>query len=82
MMKYKTADDLLVDLLKLMDALPQGLSSAEARIWYSEDPATQELTRLWRVYQDALCDAPEPCIGVGRITYAEGVLVNAQKGLN
>lgn len=78
-MKYKTVDDLMSALLDRMDALPNGLTSDGAKQWYAQDTATQELTRLWRVYQDAEANAPEPYIGVGRITYAEGVLVEAQK---
>ena len=79
-MKYKTCDDLMTALLGRLDALPSGLTSAEAKQWYEHDPTTQELTDLWWKYNEALISAPQPYVGVGRITYAEGVLQAAQKG--
>ena len=79
-MKYKTCDDLMAALLDRMDALPNGLTSAEAKQWYDQDPATQELKYLWWIYDEALISSPQPYVGVGRITYAEGVLQAAQKG--
>lgn len=79
-MKYKTCDDLMTALLERLDALPLGLSGVEAQLWFEQDNTTQELSGLWEVYRTALADAPQPYVGVGRITYAESVLQAAQKG--
>lgn len=55
--------------------------SSLAIAWYAQDHATQEAIRLLRVYRDALDNAPDGVVGVGRITYAEKKLAEAQGGV-
>lgn len=77
-MKYKTMDDIFKGLYSRMKALPDGLSSKQAIAWYAADAETQHLANLNQVYQSALHSAPQPYVGVGRISYAEQMLQQAQ----
>ena len=76
-MKYKTCDDLMSALLDRMNTNPY--AGKEASQWFENDPETQEAVSLWRKYNSAIKNPPEGVVGVGRITYAEGVLMEAQK---
>ena len=74
-MKYKCADDIFQVLHDRMDALPVGV---DGRDWYAQDQLTQEAIGFLRLYREALDNPPEGVVGVGCITYAEGVLRAAQ----
>lgn len=79
-MKYKCADDLYQVLFDRMEANP--FYGREASEWFGNDPLTQEAIGFLRVYNDALNNSPDGVVGVGRITYAEKMLISAQKGVN
>lgn len=64
-----------------MNDMPYQDDSLSAVVWYAQDPETQEAIRLLRVYRDALDNAPDGVVGVGRITYAERKLAEAQGGV-
>ena len=81
-MKYKCADDIYRVLHERMQACPYWGGDDMASLWHSSDPLTQEAIGFLRLFNAALDDAPDGWIGVGRITYAESVLMDAQKGLN
>lgn len=64
-----------------MEAMPYPMGDPRESVWYAQDHATQDAIRLLRVYRDALDNAPDGVVGVGRITYAERKLAEAQGGV-
>ena len=80
-MKLTCYDDIFAALMTRMDACRNDgidLGSDEAGEWYQNDAETQRLKKLHTVYQNALDYAPSGYVGVGRITFAEAALVEAQ----
>ena len=77
MPKYKTVDDLtqaLVDYTEqfCVEEWPYLMTAKEVR----------EFNRLLSVYRDAYNNPPSGVIGVGKITYAEQKMIEAQEGVN
>ena len=82
-MKLTCYDDIFAALMGRMeacDAAGVDPSSPAATVWYAADPETVRLVELHRVYQNALnyASARDGWVGVGRITFAEAALVEAQ----
>ena len=77
-MKYKTIYDVYKGMISRIGALPDGLSKEDAMAWFNADAESKELAKLVEMYFDAEHNPPQGVIGVGAITYAQGVLQAAQ----
>lgn len=75
-MKYKCADDIYRVLFDRMEA--KSFYGRDDKEWLDKDPLTQEAIGFLRLYRGAIDNPPDGVIGVGCITYAEGVLRAAQ----
>jgi hypothetical protein len=75
MPKYKTVDD-------LTRALVEYTQQFSEEVWPSmgNTKEIQELSYLTKVYRDAYSNPPDGVIGVGKITYAEQKMIEAQEG--
>ena len=82
-MKLTCYDDVFAALMGRMDACRDAgvdTMSPEATVWYENDPETIRIKHLHTVYQNALdyAGAHTNYVGVGRITFAEAALIEAQ----
>lgn len=82
-MKLTCYDDIFAALMDRMDACAAAgvdTASPAAAAWYDADPETVRLVELHSVYHNALnyASARDGWVGVGRITFAEAALVEAQ----
>ena len=77
-----TSADIFAALYCRMDACDAAgvdTMSPAATEWYAADPETQRLMELHRVYQSAFdYSSKHGYVGVGRITFAEAALIEAQ----
>jgi hypothetical protein len=77
MPKYKTTDD-------LTRAIVEYTQQFSEEVWPSlkGTPEILEFSHLIKVYRDAYNNPPEGVIGVGKITYAEQKMIEAQEGID
>jgi hypothetical protein len=77
MPKYKTIDD-------LEKAIVEYTEQFCAEVWPSlkDTPEVREFNHIFKVYRDAYNNPPDGVIGVGKITYAEQKMIEAQEGVD
>ena len=78
-MIYRKFDDLCGEIMRELDKAPALETTEERAEWIRAQPNLMRLGDLLRAYNDALYNPPDGVIGVGAVTYAEGVLLEKQQ---